>query len=188
MKKSYKNKLPKDLEVVGAGVRVEKGELIVDVEFKKKFDPKDGDFLLSATGLIFIFKKDLGDTFCERCAESYVGIERISGKIKENLFFVIDKFRYATEQEKSDFLARLEKECGKRWNPGTKELEDIRWRAKTRERYYFVTSACDVATYEESNLGCDNTYYNLGNYFRNVEAAQKVAEQIKDIFKNSKAE
>lgn len=96
--------------------------------------------------------------------------------------------RFATPEEKAAFLERLEKECHKRWNEETKQLEDIRWRDKMRERYYFVTSACDVASYEESNLGCDNAYYNLGNYYRNVESAQKVAEQIKEIFKNSKAE
>lgn len=34
----------------------------------------------------------------------------------------------------------------------------------------------------------DNVRYKLGNYFRTKEAAKKVADEIKEIFKNSKAE
>ena len=34
----------------------------------------------------------------------------------------------------------------------------------------------------------DNDFYNAGNYFRTREAAEKVAEKIREIFKNSKAE
>lgn len=36
--------------------------------------------------------------------------------------------------------------------------------------------------------GCVFMYYKSGNYFKTEEAAEKVAEQIREIFKNSKAE
>lgn len=55
MKKIYKNQLPKNMEVSSTNVRVENGEVIVDVEFKEKFEPKDGDFLTSSKGEIFIY-------------------------------------------------------------------------------------------------------------------------------------
>lgn len=185
MKRTYVNRIPKNKEVKNTNVRIENGELIVEVEFKEKFEPKDGDFCIDYYGNAFIL-----------CEEGNVGINHGSYALfnrKDGDWFfqknnITRAVRYATEEEKTNFLERLVKECHKRWNEETKKLEDIRWRAKMRERYYFVTSACDVATYEESNLGCDNAYYNLGNYFRNVEAAKKVADQIKEIFKKSKAE
>lgn len=34
----------------------------------------------------------------------------------------------------------------------------------------------------------DDKRYNSGNYFKTEKAAEKVAEQIREIFKNSKAE
>ena len=185
MEKTYRFTLPQNKEASIANFRVERGEVIIYVKLEYKLHPKDGDFLADKDGCVFICSRPFSD-----CYGCYAG-SYCDGTIHaESEVTWVKKAgcRYATPEEKSDFLARLEKECHKRWNPETKQLEDIRWRAKMRERYYFVTSACDVASYEESNLGCDNVYYNLGNYYRNVEAAQKVAEQIKDIFKNSKAE
>lgn len=38
------------------------------------------------------------------------------------------------------------------------------------------------------HLFFDDVRYESGNYFRTYEAAKKVADQIKEIFKNSKAE
>ena len=34
----------------------------------------------------------------------------------------------------------------------------------------------------------ETDFHDVGNYFRTREAAEKVASQIRDIFKNSKAE
>lgn len=97
--------------------------------------------------------------------------------------------RYATPEEKADFLARLEKECGKRWNEETKQLEDIRWRAKRLGRYFYVNaSMIDVCSTDDARDVASELRYKNNNYFRTLEAAQKVADQIKEIFKNSKAE
>ena len=41
---------------------------------------------------------------------------------------------------------------------------------------------------KEKGERTDCALYNAGNYFRTREAAEKVAGQIRDIFKNSKAE
>ena len=40
---------------------------------------------------------------------------------------------------------------------------------------------------EEKYASYDKWLYDFGNYFRTREAAEKVAEQIREIFKNSKA-
>lgn len=187
MEKTYRFTLPKNKEVEKTNIRIENGEAFVDVEFKEKFEPKDGDFLVTDSNNVFIYN---GKNLYNKLG-AYAGVTK-GGSIKiavtEDNWTYDNNIRFATPEEKADFLGRLERKYHKRWNPETKQLEDIRWRAKMRERYYFVSSACDVASYEESNLGCDNVYYNLGNYYRNVEAAQKVAEQIKEIFRNSKAE
>lgn len=54
MKKTYKNQLLKGMEVESTNVRVENGEVVVDVELKEKFHPKDGDFLVDNDGDVFI--------------------------------------------------------------------------------------------------------------------------------------
>lgn len=185
MRKTYRNKLPKDMEVVGTGVSIENGEVIVEVEFKEKFEPKDGDFCVDYYGNTFIL-----------CEEGNVGVNHGSYALfdRKDGCWIFQKInitrgvRYATPEEKDLFLERLEKECGKRWNAETKELEDIRWRAKKGETYFYVNNCALVTTHGETFDMIDNIRYDLCNYFRYYEAAQKVADQIKEIFKNSKAE
>lgn len=98
--------------------------------------------------------------------------------------------RFADNQEKINFLARLEKECHKHWNPETKQLEDIRWRAEYNNIYYRATTSgvFEVEECTEMYSAINHLDYICGNYFRTPEAAKKVAYQIKDIFKNSKSE
>lgn len=55
MKKTYKYILPKNMKVEGTNARVENGELIVEVEFKERFEPKDGNFLSTKDGRVFIY-------------------------------------------------------------------------------------------------------------------------------------
>ena len=78
---------------------------------------------------------------------------------------------------------------GKRWNADKKCIEDLpRWRAKANETYYFI--AIDVEVMDDiEDGGCvDDACYSAGNYFKTREAAERVAKQIREIFKNSKAE
>ena len=55
MEKTYKFELPQSKEVESTKVRIKDGKVFVDVEFKEKFQPKDGDFLISNKGGIFIY-------------------------------------------------------------------------------------------------------------------------------------
>ena len=78
---------------------------------------------------------------------------------------------------------------GKRWNADKKCIEDLpRWRAKANETYYFVIIDVEVMDNIEYGYSVDDACYSAGNYFKTREAAECVAKQIREIFKNSKAE
>lgn len=187
MEKIYKFILPQNKEVKKTNIRIENGEVFVDVEFKEKFQPKDGDFLVSSYGKVFIYSekpaKD-NSTYSAYCGES-----RIGNFHAEFSYQWTNKkgCRYATPEEKAAFLEGLEKECGKRWNEETKQLENIRWNVKKNELYYYVESWLTV-DYSRNEQLTDELRIAMNNCYKTEEAAQKVADQIKDIFKNSKAE
>lgn len=70
-------------------------------------------------------------------------------------------------------------EIEKKINELEKQTSEVRWRAKGNEVYYYfhsdgeIVNACDY---------CDKRVtdrYNLGNYFRTKEEAEKVAEKMK---------
>lgn len=122
MKKTYKFELPQNKEVEISNTRVEDGKLFVEVEFKERFEPKDGDFLVGNTG-IFICK--IGEK--DNQIYAYAGID--NGKVCVDVEGIIwnlrSNCRYATTEEKAAFLERLEKGFHKKWNPEKKCLEDI---------------------------------------------------------------
>lgn len=93
----------------------------------------------------------------------------------------------ASESEKQELFSKLE-DVGLRWNSETKSFENIRWRAGQLCEYYSIDSNYTIKRYVESFSIEDFKRYTNGNYFRTPEAAQKVADQIKDIFKKSKVE
>ena len=78
---------------------------------------------------------------------------------------------------------------GKRWNADKKCIEDLpRWRAKKEETYYFVIIDVEVMDNIEYGYSVDDACYSAGNYFKTREAAERVAGQIREIFKDSKPE
>lgn len=191
MKRKYVNRLPKGAEVKGYIAHVENGEIIVEVELKDRFQPKDGDFLKNKCGKVFIYNGLRGEysqfgAYCGTTIEDVIKVYKGKGVCawadKEGCSF-------ATQEEKSAFLERLEKEFHKRWNAEKKCLEDIRWRAKKHEYYFYVNTntICVCSTDDAGDVASELRYQN-NNYFRTNEAAQKVADQIINIFKNAKAE
>lgn len=190
MKKKYRNRLPKDAEVKGYIAHVENGEIIVEVELKDRFQPKDGDFCVSSLGNVFIYcVKELlsSDLYCG-CYCVFCSEEGQIITCYTKLHTKKDGCRYATPEEKDDFLKRLETEERLRWNADTKKLEPIRWRAERNGIYWFIDPHGWGNRTVDIRSNYDNDMYEIGNYFRTPEAAQKVADQIKDIFKNAKAE
>ena len=158
----------------------------------QKYEPKDGDFVYVKEGYehIAIFKKEVGeDMYVHANSNMSLSVPNIIVYDSTPLCCIgdIKEIRPATEAEKKLLIEKLA-EVGKRWNPNTKQIEDVRWRANRLGTYYYVQCDTNVTDSLESNTGFDDLCYKAYNYFKTREAAEKVAEQIRDIFKNSKSE
>ena len=51
-----------------------------------------------------------------------------------------------------------------------------RWRAEKEKEYFFITGTSEITTDEEYYNEADNARYELGNYFKTKEEAQKVID------------
>lgn len=51
-----------------------------------------------------------------------------------------------------------------------------RWRAEKEKEYFFVTGTSEITTDEEYYNEADNARYELGNYFKTEEEAQKIVD------------
>lgn len=94
---------------------------------------------------------------------------------------VVDSLRHATPEEAQRLWDALAKE-GKRWNPETMQVEPIkkeRWRAKKKERYYYVNSILYVVSETESGYSFDSIRHQSGNHFQTEEQAQRAASRLK---------
>lgn len=191
MEKTYKITLPKGVSVNEIETSVEDGVLSVSVEMARgNYLPNDGDFVTCGNDYrlwVIIYKHTEHDPY--ECCYYYVmknmGLDTIEF---DDYCNAQDTMRPATEEEKRELLDALAKE-GKRWNAETKQIENLpRWRADVNETYFYILSDCNIMTEKECYFYIDGEYHNLGNYFKTREAAEKVASQIREIFKNSKAE
>ena len=199
MKKTYKITLPKGANISTVETNDNNGVLEVTIGFEQEYVPKDGDVVYAQWGgnrsgykWIFIYKKALTDPY-KRCdVYAYLGIER-DGKTVSELHFddhctAQEFLRPATEAEKQRLFDALAKQ-GKRWNAEKKRIEDLpRWRAGKGSLYYIVNNDFTTLQYKDYGERSDMVLHDVGNYFRTREAAEKVASQIRDVFKNSKAE
>lgn len=182
--KTYKLQLPKDVNVDNANLRIHDGQIVVDVEFKEEFKPKDGDFLRRGIrGAIIIYK----ETAENGAVISYAGAYRcnITTETKQGWGFTRD-FRFATADEKSEFLSTLEKECGKRWNAYKRQLEDIRWKPKDGEIFYNVSVHGEV----HEHFMCQKSAHlvDANNCFKTKELARCCANKFRELLKQSRAE
>lgn len=101
------------------------------------------------------------------------------GVLKDNVIIP------ASESEKQELLNKLA-EAGKKWNPETKQLEDIRWIPRIGEIFYYIDVNGEVKAVTHTSF--IKFLEDYPNCFKTHEAAQLYANQIKEIFKNSKAE
>ncbi len=183
--KEIKVNIPENSKTVT--VKIDGENIITEFEPKEKeWNPQDGDFVTD----------ELGGTVAIYADTNFVGgIVTYAGYLGNNLTTVRKSgwgmtmsYRPATEEEKRQLIDRLAKE-GLRWNAEEKKLEPLpRWRAEKYGDYYSIYSNGCVIIEKEEYCEFDTIRYNLGNYFKTKEAAERVAEQIRDIFKNSKAE
>lgn len=165
----------------------------------QKYEPKDGDFIFVKSRLkpyvtkysyIGIFHDIIKDDGWSTILLMYASLKDESRLVCGNSiepYINAEYIRPATEEEKNLLIEKLAKE-GKRWNPETKTIEDVRWRAVKGNPYYYIIGFDNIVGTTDERLACDDTRYATNNYFKTREAAEKVAEQIREIFKNSKAE
>ena len=199
MKKQYKIQLPKGKKVTMTNVDFENGVMTVNVELEnrkeQKYEPKDGDFVYVKAGYehIAIFKEKIGeDMYVYANWNMSFSVSKIIIDDSRRLCCIhnLREIRPATEKEKKLLIDKLAK-VNKRWNPETKTIEDARWRAKDGEPYsYLLFGDTDilVTTTTDMRMYKDDERFNSGNYFKTDSDAEKVVEQIRDIFKNSNAE
>ena len=185
MKKTYKITLPKGANISTVETNDNNGVLEVTVGFEKKYVPKDGD-VVSCNGVVAIYAGTNGTGGIKTYAALHE--QRLQTVVSERGWGCTFEYRPATEAEKQRLFDALAKH-GKRWNAEKKCIEDLpRWRADYNKTYLYISSQCSIIDEKECGAFIDESRYNVGNYFRTREAAEKVASQIRDIFKNSKAE
>ena len=211
MAKEFIKELEKDCPDIWDKMIQEYGEAICGKKVQK-YEPKDGDFVYVTAGYehIAIFKEKVGDTmYVYANWDMSFSVSKIIIDDSRPLCCIHDlrEIRPATEIEKKILIDQLAK-VNKRWNEEKKCLENVRWRAKDGETFYYI----DTELFINSMVRCEfhsfwkkydsleeqlkderfnNVEYMLwkkGNYFKTREAAEKIAEQIREIFKNSKAE
>lgn len=166
-------------------VKVDGGKVITEFEPKEKFEPKDGDIVAYSHATIGIFKKYL---YSGKSHEDYATL--YEGDLSTGITNLLnDNLRLATEEEKQRLFDAIAKE-GYRWNPEKKELEELpRWRAEGSRDYFFISEdSLEVTSEKEVFDEVDDARHKARNYFRTREAAERVAKQIREIFKDSKAE
>ena len=159
---------------------------IFDIK-EQKYELKDGDFVFFNSGRIPTIAIFAG-TYRDCAIITYASCGMLSNTYEKTISYLVNDLRPATKREKKILIDQLA-EVNKRWNAEKKCIEDVpRWRATRNERYYYVDGVDYVAIENDFRQAHDNERYYEGNYFKTREAAEKVAEQIGEIFKNSKVE
>ena len=170
-------------------VKVDGENVMTEFELQEGgYKPQDGDIVAYGhDGIprnIGIYCMDEhGKSHSEHVTMHYSGALRYceGGWTNKNL-------RPATEAEKQRLFDALAK-AGKRWNAEEKRVEDLpRWRAPYGGYYYYICSDFTIDHQSDVSHHFDDERYSAGNYFRTREAAERVAAQIREIFKNSKTE
>lgn len=189
MNKTYKIQLPRNKEAQNISTNIKDGTIEVEVELKE-WKPRDGDicFVESVDGYktTFIFKSGAYRT-SYYVSEDCISPDEIGNVVVSD--YGIKVLRPATDSEKQLLFDALDNE-GKMWDAEKKAVVDLpRWRAERDCRYYYIKN-CGATIHpgEDNRFEVDNNLYESGNYFKTKEAAERVAEQIREIFKNSKAE
>ena len=101
------------------------------------------------------FRTYISDTI--ECYDLYINSENDCFTIKNNLVESLELF-----------LQEFNKKYG----------IPKRWRVEKGKKYYFLNTECEIRNIWEDKTKEDETRYNLGNYFKTEEEAQKVKEEL----------
>ena len=137
-------------------------QLVTTFEVESKF--KDGDVVISNDKDVLIIFKEYTN---EDTIESH-----FNSANADNYGWLTLAFRLATPEEAQRLWDALAKQ-GKRWNPETKQVEPLRWRAEFGKCYCCLYGDMSIVTTIEYGVDTDNMRYNSGNYFRTEEQAER---------------
>ena len=99
----------------------------------------------------------------------------IQGEVKRE-----DNRIILVSEDDANKIKQQVKELNKRYG-----IEE-RWRAERGGDYYYIDSECTAFGTYDYRCNEDNIRYELGNYFRTEEDAEKALEKIKQIFNELK--
>lgn len=142
---------------------------------------RDGDFVVEKIGdCPFIYKGTDDAGFYLFHAGMNICHALIMGD--DEARFGNSPLRAATAEEKQELEDALTGK-GLFWDAKEKRVEKKRWRAKDGGIYYTIYSDFTLNQIIEAEYGIDDERYNIGNYFRSKEQADKAAEVIKETLK-----
>ena len=191
MNKIYKIQLPRNKEAQNIKTSIKDGIIEVEVELKEKWEPRDGEicYVKAYSSFIAAIQGKEHDNLCAYAIFS-ISTNSINSPRINIVCSIADirEIRPATDFEKQLLFDALSKK-GKMWDAEKKQVVDLpRWRAEKGEPYFFVDPCWEVSCDIDDRTSPHDSLYLGGNYFKTEEAAWKTIEQIREIFKNSKAE
>lgn len=152
----------------GCKATIKDGVIIFEKEFK------NGDVLHSVLDDLMLIYKESSSS---ECFSSHFNT------IHDNDFgWNIHFFRHATEEEKQQLFAEME-EQGLRWNAEEKRVENIRWRARLNEDYYYFSRGGLVMIGTENQDNYSEDVWEFGNHFRTEEQTKKAAEAVRETLR-----
>ena len=191
MNKTYKIQLPRNKEAQNIRTNIKNGIIEVEVELREKWEPRDGEicYVKACSSFIAAIRSKEHDNLYAYTIFS-ISTNSINSPRINIVCSIADirEIRPATDSEKQMLFDALAKE-GKMWDAQKKAVVDLpRWRAEIEAKYYCVSNYGEAVGMFDGYDFWDNSRHSIGNYFKTKEAAERVAEQIREIFKNSKAE
>ena len=193
MKKDFKIELPEGVKITDIQSALSENGTVATITMclKEQYVPKNGDFVRIVGNLqdyIAIYNTSSYVNQRQKKLSFHALLGKTNDKLVINDWIFSREVFPATTDEIRKIEAALAKK-GKRWNAEKKCIEDLpKWRADMNGAYFYISSACNIIKEKECYCYADEERYNVGNYFKTKEAAEKVASQIREIFKNSKAE
>lgn len=161
-----------------------------DFKEKKLIDvirPKPGDFVISCNNTMFIFLSKEKGLYC--------GIYDMKNQFGQHSKYStcikvasMAEFRYATEEEKKEYLDFIKQKFNQVWDADKLCFVNAKWRAKNGEEYWYIYHTAVLRAVENETDINNEIRYRQNNYFRSPEDAEKIAVQIRDIFDKLKAE
>ena len=180
-------------------VNVDGENVMTEFEPKQeKFEPKDGDYVTfqdihSEERWIGIFRRPFfGDVniFYVSMLKSKDSKTAKFSLSQENAITIAPDLKPATD-EQIKLLKDEMRSASLRWNPLTKRVEGMNGkivRFSVGNYYYYIGGDLEIHRAMDEYLDEDNRRYSCFNYFRSYSDACRIACQIREIFKNSKAE